>query len=36
VRDSLADERVSAWHLQHILGSGRRQVNEDRLHISEH
>ena len=28
VREGLADERVSAWHLQHILGWGRRQVNE--------
>ena len=31
VRDGLADERVRTWHLQHILGCARKQVNKDRL-----
>jgi len=29
VRDGLADERVRAGHVQHILGCARRQVNEE-------
>ena len=29
MRDSLADERVGAWHFQHILGCASRQVNEE-------
>src|ERR1700688_4203669 len=28
VRDGLADKRVGVWHLLHMLGWGRRQVNE--------
>ena len=28
VRDGLADERVGGWHVQHILGRARNQVNE--------
>jgi hypothetical protein len=30
MRDGLADERVRAGHVQHILGCGRNQVNEER------
>jgi hypothetical protein len=31
VRESLADERVSAWHVKHMLGWGGRQVNDGTL-----
>jgi hypothetical protein len=31
VRDGLADERVGGWHVEHILGRTRNQVNEARL-----
>jgi hypothetical protein len=30
MRDGLADERVRAGHVQHILGCGPDQVNEER------
>jgi len=29
MRDGLADERILAWHLHLILGSARKQVNEE-------
>jgi hypothetical protein len=28
VRNGLADERVGGWHVEHILGCERNQVNE--------
>ena len=28
VRNGLADERVGGWHVEHILGRARNQVNE--------
>src|SRR5437016_200479 len=31
VRESLAGERVSTWHVKHMLGWGGRQVNDGRL-----
>ncbi len=30
VRDCLADPRVGGWHVEHILGRDRYQVNEGR------
>ena len=30
MRNGLADQRVGGWHVEHILGRTRNQVNEDR------
>jgi hypothetical protein len=30
VRNSLADQRVGGWHVEHILGRAKNQVNEAR------